>query len=196
MAARIMPRAREELAEFEPLFEIIEETLGFVPTNLFAMANNPELLRAFAGLSGVITGPGVVEAELKRLISFVASSATGSMYCQAHSAHSARRAGASDEKIRASVDFETSPLFDDRERAALRLARNAASLPNGVEDEDFQVLRKYFKEDEILEIVALVSLLGFLNRWNDTLATRLEESPRAFAESALSRMGWYVGKHR
>jgi len=191
-----MPQAREELAEFEPLFDIMEETLGFVPTSLYAMARNPTLLRSFAGLAANIMGPGRVELELKRLISFVASSTAGCMYCQAHTAHGSHRAGASADRIRAALDFETSPAFDDRERAALRFARDAASTPNGVVDGHFKELRKHFHEDEILEIVALISLFGFLNRWNDTVATRLEESPRAFAESVLSPVGWHVGKHR
>jgi hypothetical protein len=38
-------------------------------------------------------------------------------------------------------------------------------------------------------------LLGFLNRWNDTLATPLETGPRNFAECHLAATGWEIGKH-
>jgi hypothetical protein len=41
--------------------------------------------------------------------------------------------------------------------------------------------------------VSVISLFGYLNRWNDTLATTLEESARAFGENSLP--GWSVGKH-
>ena len=39
-------------------------------------------------------------------------------------------------------------------------------------------------------------MYGFFNRWNDTLATALEEGPAAFATNVLSDVGWEAGKHR
>ena len=62
-------------------------------------------------------------------------------------------------------------------------------------DEDFEDLRKHFIEYQIVEIVSVVSMFGFLNRWNDTLATPLEAEPIEFGEKHLSGNGWSVGKH-
>ena len=75
------------------------------------------------------------------------------------------------------------------------MAARAGSVPNGVEDEDFDELRKHYNEREIVEIVAVISLFGFLNRWNDTLATELEASPLRFADAHLAAHGWQPGKH-
>ena len=72
-------------------------------------------------------------------------------------------------------DFENSPLFDDKEKAALRFGFAAGSVPNGVTEAHFTELRKYFSEEEVVELGATVALFGFLNRWNDTFGTPLEE---------------------
>ena len=51
-------------------------------------------------------------------------------------------------------------------------------------------------ESEIVEIVATISLFGFLNRWNDTMATELEELPEKVAKSTIKdTFGWDIGKH-
>jgi len=98
-------------------------------------------------------------------------------------------------QIAAVWSYDTSPFFSDAERAALALAQAAGSVPNTADASHFETLKKYFSENEILEIVGIVALFGFLNRWNDTLATPLEESPLIFAESHLGVNGWAVGKH-
>jgi len=192
---RVEPLSRESLSDFEPFFRIVEEGMGFVPSSLYTMAHKPALLQAFAGLSGTILAPGRIEPALKSLVSFVASRAAGCVYCQAHTGHTSHRNGVSEEKLQAAFEYETSPLFDDRERAALRLAQHAALVPNAASDTDFEALRKHFDDEEILEIVSVVALFGYLNRWNDTLATTLEQAPRAFGERALGASGWAAGKH-
>ena len=57
--------------------------------------------------------------------------------------------------------------------ATLDFAVAAASVPNAVTDDMFVVLRKHWTEEQIVEIVGVIALFGFLNRWNDTLATPL-----------------------
>ncbi len=193
--ARIDPLSREELSEFEPFFQIVEQVMGFVPNSLFTLGRRPELLRAFAGLSGAVLGPGQLSPELKQLVAFVASRAAGCRYCQAHTASSAARAGASPEKLDAAFEYATSPLFSDAERAALRLANDASLLPNAAEDSHFEELRKHWSEAEIVEIMAVIALFGWLNRWNDTLATELEGEPLAFARDHLQSHGWEPGPH-
>ena len=81
------------------------------------------------------------------------------------------------------------------QRAALRLARDAAQLPNAVTEKHFDELRQYFDDGELVEIVAVISLFAFLNSWNDTMATPLENPPITFAQEHLTGNGWAVGKH-
>ena len=91
--------------------------------------------------------------------------------------------------------YETSPLFSDAERAALSFAQCAAMVPNSVTDEHFAELRKHFSEVEIVEILSVVSIFGYFNRWNDSMATELEAGPKAAAEKHLKGMGWSIGRH-
>ncbi len=192
---RLAPRERTELADFEPLLKGVEGAMGFVPNSFYALAHWPELLQSFSGFAGTILAPGTIDAGLKQLIAFMSSNAAGCRYCQAHTSHSAERRGVGADKIDAVFEYETSPLFTQPERAALRVAARAATVPNGVQDEDFDELRKHYDEREMVEIVAVISLFGFLNRWNDTLATELEASPLSFASEHLAPRGWELGKH-
>jgi len=192
---RVAPLAREELSEFEDFFSMIEQAMGFVPNSMLTLGRRPELLRAFAGLSGQVLAGGSVPPELKQLVAFVASQSSGCRYCQAHTAHGAERRGVALAKIEAAFEFEDSPLFSEAERAALRLARDAALVPNETRDEHFAALREHFSEEEIVDLVAVVSMFGWLNRWNDTMATELESGPLAFAGDHLSSRGWRVGDH-
>jgi alkylhydroperoxidase family enzyme len=104
--------------------------------------------------------------------------------------------GAEGAKIANVWSYETSDLFSDAERAALRLAHHAALVPNLATEEDFEEVRRYFDDGEIVEIVAIVALFGFLNRWNDTMATDLEPDPFAVSNDVIARAGWEPGKHR
>jgi alkylhydroperoxidase family enzyme len=132
---------------------------------------------------------------LRNLVSQMASRASGCGYCMAHTAHTAGRVGVPDPKEDALWEYETSPLFSAAERAALRVAQGAAQAPNAVTDEDFAELKRYYSEEQIVDIVAVIALFGFLNRFNDTMATQLESSPLEAGRRFLAEKGWTAGKH-
>jgi uncharacterized peroxidase-related enzyme len=192
--ANMEPLRREEHPELEELFALYDETLSFVPNSLFTMARRPEILRAFSDLITQIWRTGTLPRPLKPLIGIVASVAAGCRYCQAHEAVDAKMRGVSDEKISAVWDFERSPLYDEAERAALRFARDAALVPNEVTPARFADLRRHWDDGQIVEILAVVGLFGFLNRWNDSMATDLEPIPHAFATERYEDR-WEPGKH-
>ena len=194
--AHIAPKAREELAEFEPLFQAVEDALGFVPNSYFTMGHRPEILKSFSWLAATVLSPkGEVSPEMKQLVALMASTSSGCRYCQAHTASSAARIGGSEAKVRGVFEFETSDLFSDAERAALRLARDAALVPNAATPAHFEELKRHFTDAQVVEIMSVVSLFGWLNRWNDTMATDLEEEPLGFASATLAPGGWEPGKH-
>ena len=191
----VTPVPREDLTELEPMFQMVEASMGFLPNSMLTMAHWPELLQTFGGMAGTILNSGEVDPGLKQLLAFVVSNAAGCRYCQAHTSHSAEKRGVSDEKIRAAFEFETSELFTDAERAALRVALHAGMVPNAVEPEHMAELTAHFGDRGAVEVVAVISLFGYLNRWNDTMATTLESTPTAFAGSHLADKGWAAGKH-
>ena len=191
----INQKKREDLPELEPMFSMVEASMGFVPNSFFTMAHWPGLLQTFGSFAGTVLGSGELDPGLKQLIAYVASNASGCRYCQAHTSHVAEKRGVSVDKISEAFEFETSSKFDDAERAALRVAMYGAITPNGVEPSHMEDLASHYSEKQIVEIVSVISLFGFLNRWNDTMATTLEDEPKSFATNSLSSSGWKVGKH-
>jgi uncharacterized peroxidase-related enzyme len=193
---QIASMRREDCKEFETIFAITEEIMGFVPNSMLIMARDPDLLRAFAELSAVIMiRPGRLAPGLKALLMSAVSQSAGCQYCVAHSANLAASCAVPVKKVEELRRYEESPEFSEGERAALRFAYAAGQAPNGVTDAHFTELRRHFWEEDIIEMVAVLAFLGFLNRWNDTLATPLEAMPRQFAQEHLSSAGWTVGKH-
>lgn len=113
----------------------------------------------------------------------------------AHNAGGSLQQGIDEKKLAAVWEYQSSPLFSESERVALDLAIAAASQPNDVTDELFNRVKRHWTEGQIIEIVALVSYFGFMNRFNDTMATPLEDEPIEVAEKHISQHGWRLGKH-
>jgi uncharacterized peroxidase-related enzyme len=189
------PLSRDAVPEFKALFDHYENTRGFIPNSILTMSRRPGIAKAFMQLNQAVLYEGTVDEELKMLVSLIASQAAGCRYCQAHMANLSSIDQASGEKIGAVWEFESSNLFSEAEKAALRLAMKASIIPNQAEQEDFDELSEHFDEGQIVELVASVALFGYLNRWNDTMATELEEHPAKVARNTIGAGGWQPGKH-
>jgi alkylhydroperoxidase family enzyme len=193
--ARIDPVPREQLGEFEAYFQEIEQLAGYLPNAYLTVAHQPALLRGLQALSAALRSMHSVDTGLKVLMSHLASSAVGCRFCEAHTSKTAATNGVDQAKIAAIWEFETSELFSEPERAALRLALAMGQAPNAVTDAHFTDLRACYDEAQIVEMVAAVCNFGFWNRWNDTVATDLEEPVWNFANALLSPRGWSAEKH-
>jgi uncharacterized peroxidase-related enzyme len=194
--AHMGPLPKETHPELAEAFATFEHILGFVPNSLLTMQRKPRIVEGFEALTRAVMDPdGEVDAGFKRLLAHVASRAAGCQYCQAHSLVAAGLRGVLEDKLAELWDYRTSPLFSDAERAALDFALAAGSVPNAVTAEHFARLRPHWSEEQIVEILAAVCLYGFLNRWNDSMATDLEEIPHAIGQRYLAGIGWDGGKH-
>jgi alkylhydroperoxidase family enzyme len=193
---RIQARRPEETPENADIWARFSQFYGGQPPNsMLTMAHVPGLVRAFSDLTAAcIRNPGTVAAELKWLVAHMASRGAGCRYCTAHTLQNGGKIGLSAEKLDAVWSYETHPLFSEAERAAMSLALSAGQ--NSVTDADFAALRPHFDDRQIAEIVAVIALFGFLNRWNDTIGTTLEPAALEFAEQRhLESHGWNVGPH-
>ena len=161
----------------------------------FEMGHWPELREAWNNVIQLVFPEREVTGELKQLVFTIASLASGCRHCQSHGAYHLHKIGVPDEKIQALWSFETSDLFTDAERAALRLALAAGASPNATEPENFIEMREHFSEMQIIEILAVISVGGYLNRWNDTIATVTDQESIDFADQVLRPVGWNPGKH-
>jgi uncharacterized peroxidase-related enzyme len=183
--------------ETQKLAEFFNETLGFCPNSVLTMQYRPAISKAFINLNiAVMENNGRVTSALKRMIGWVSSNASGCRYCQAHTIRAAERYGAKQEQLDNIWEYKTHPSFSDAERAALDFALAASILPNAV-DETIKInLHKYWNEGEIVELLGVISLFGYLNRWNDSMGTTIENGAIESAQLFLGKKGWEVGKHK
>jgi uncharacterized peroxidase-related enzyme len=190
-------------AEMEPELrahvQFFKGPLGVIPNSVRTMAHRAPIARAFTDLNiAVMTDYGSgVTPEFKRLIGYVSSFASGCLYCQAHMILASERFNASEERLNDVFDFEASAHFSEAEKAALAFAHAATQVPNAVTTEVGARLRAHWDEGQIVEIMGVVALFGYLNRWNDSMGSALEDLPISRGEERLaSATGWSVGKHR
>ena len=180
----------KELAKF------FNETLGFCPNSVLTMQRRPEISRAFINLNkAVMANHGRVTSALKRMIAWVSSNATGCRYCQAHAIRAAERYGAEQQQLNNIWEYRTHPSFSEAERAALDFSLQASQVPNAVDETIKERLYTYWDEGEIVEMLGVISLFGYLNRWNDSMGTTLEKGAIESGDKYLGKHGFEVGKH-
>jgi alkylhydroperoxidase family enzyme len=194
---RLDPLPPETTPEMKEEFGSFLKTLGFVPNSVLTMQRKPKLAKAFVQIQRAIWDPdSKVDRGLKRLIAHVASFTAGDAYSMAHTASGALHFGVDAAKLTAVRNYKESPLFSAAECAAFDLAIAANLNPNAVNDAIFVELRKHWSEEQIVELVGVIAMAGFLSRWNVTMATPLEEEPNEVGEKYLRPLGWRAGQHK
>ena len=71
----------------------------------------------------------------------------------------------------------------------------ASVIPNGVDKSLKTRLYTHWNEGEIVEMLGVISLFGYLNRWNDSMGTSIEEGAIESGNTYLAKQGWDKGKH-
>lgn len=192
----VTPLPADHDAEVESLARFFNETLGFCPNSVLTMQHRPEIAKAFIGLNkAVMANQGRVTSDLKRLIGYLSSLSAGCQYCQAHTIRAAERYGAAPDKMAHIWEFRTHLAFSDAERAALEFALAASAVPNGMNETVSAELHRHWNEGEIVEMMGVIALFGYLNRWNDSMGTQLEGPAQESGQTYLSGHGWTGGKH-
>lgn len=192
----VTPLAADANPEVAELARFFNETLGFCPNSVLTMQRRPAIAKAFIELNmAVMENKGRVTSGLKRLIGYLSSHATGCRYCQAHTIRAAERYGVEREQMENIWAFRTHPAFNEAERVALEFSIAASGIPNAVDEALQTQIRAHWDEGEIVEILGVIALFGYLNRWNDSMATTLEEGAEGSAQQWLGAEGWEKGKH-
>ncbi len=192
----VTPLFSEHDLETKELAEFFNETLGFCPNSVLTMQRRPAISKAFINLNkAVMANEGRVTSALKRLIAWVSSNATGCRYCQAHAIRAAERYGAEKAQLDNVWEYRTHAAFSDAERAALDFSLAASMVPNAVDAKIKEALYVHWNEGEIVEMLGVISLFGYLNRWNDSMGTSLEDDAIDSGNQYLGKHGFEVGKH-
>ncbi len=192
----VNPKSSVNDPDLEKLVAFYNETLGFCPNSVMTMHHRPIIATSFIEMNkAVMENKGRVTSALKRLIGYISSYTAGCNYCQAHTIRAAERYSATEDQLQNIWDYKTHAAFSEAERAALDFAFAASVIPNAVNDEIANALRKHWDEGEIVEILGVVALFGFLNRWNDSMGTQMETGAIESGNKFLKEKGWSVGKH-
>ena len=194
--ALVTPLSTDHDDTTKELAAFFNETLGFCPNSVLTMQRRPAISQAFINLNkAVMANDGRVSSSLKRMIAWVSSNATGCRYCQAHAIRAAERYGAEKEQLDNIWDYRTHEAFSEAERAALDFSLQASQVPNTVDAAIKQRLYTYWDEGEIVEMLGVISLFGYLNRWNDSMGTTIETGAVQSGKQHLGKHGWEEGKH-
>lgn len=194
--ALVNPLSAEHDLETQELAKFFNETLGFCPNSVLTMQHRPAISMAFINLNkAVMANEGRVTSALKRMIAWVSSNATGCRYCQAHAIRAAERYGAEQEQLDNIWEYKTHAAFSEAERAALDFSLAASQVPNAVNAEIKARLYQHWDEGEIVEMLGVISLFGYLNRWNDSMGTTMESGAIESGNQFLGKHGFVVGKH-
>ncbi len=130
-------------------------------------------LNPFAAAPGLMQswlefGKGVLQSDLEDslmdLVKIRASQINRCAFCLHMHTAAARRNGETEERLYLLDAWRESPLYGDRERAALAWTESLTLLPEAHAPEDvYQALRAQFTEEEQ---VALTLLIVAINGWN------------------------------
>jgi len=193
----VAPLDKNASKKAEEMASFYQETLGFTPNSLFTMMHRPRIADAFVEMNkAVMENKGRVTSALKRQIAYLSSMSTGCRYCEAHAIRAAERYGSDPDQLANIWEYKTHPAFTDAERAAFDLSIAASSVPNGVDDAISENMRQHWEDGEIVEILGVIALFGYLNRWNDSMGTKLEEPAAEDGNKLLGSHGWNRGKHQ
>jgi AhpD family alkylhydroperoxidase len=127
---------------------------------------SPEAMKAVAALEAYVKGSGL-EPSLIELIKTRASQINGCAYCLHMHTRDARAKGESEERLYLLDAWRESPLYTDRERAALAWTEAVTLVSQThVPDEVYEAARRYFSEEELVKLTIAVATI---NTWNRIL---------------------------
>ncbi len=123
----------------------------------------PDAYQAMLALSTYAKRSGL-EPSLLDLVDVRASQINGCAFCLAMHLHEARARGESEERLLLLDAWRETPLYTERERAALAWTEALTRLgPEGVSDEVYEELRRHFSEEEIAKLSLKIVVI---NSWN------------------------------
>jgi AhpD family alkylhydroperoxidase len=123
----------------------------------------PDGIKAMMALEASFEKSGL-EESLRHLVKLRASQINGCAFCIHMHTTDARKHGDSEMRLYMLNAWRESPLYSDRERAALAWTEALTLLPQtGAPDADYELVKAQFSE---AEQVQLTLLIGAINVWN------------------------------
>jgi alkylhydroperoxidase family enzyme len=119
---------------------------------------------------------GILPIPLKEMVRVLISMKHFCGYCSTVRSNIAMDRGLTEEKLLATMDYEKSNLFDEREKAALRFATLFKDSDDGIDsDQAYEDLKKHFNEEEIIELALLCAQTDGVGKFARSLKMRTWE---------------------
>lgn len=161
----------------DALFDRLERERKVPTANIFrALANAPGILDAFLTYANAIRA-STLSPKLRELAILTVGHCTASEYEIAHHQSHGLKAGISEQQLQAIPDFETSPLFDELERAVMAVAKES-TLKVNVSDQTWQAAAQFLNEQQQVELALNVAWYNSGVRIMGALNIELEEGYR------------------
>ncbi len=180
--------------DYRPMLKLVEQLIGVVPNCDPVLEIWPTGFRTYnllvpnmLNLPAALVGQGAPK-DLTGLAMYASSRAAECMYCSAHTCSFALRRGTKPEAL---VGNYTEPV----EAAVARVAEAISRVPADITRADVEEIERYLPPSEIEWIVLSVAMMGFLNKFMDTMGIELEEAAINDVEDLIGPTGWKVGKH-
>jgi len=139
------------------IYERLQASRGVPTGNIWrALANAPNLLDRILSLADELRHGVTIETRFRELAVLMVGVVAKSQYEFDHHWNAARKAGLAGEMLAAMEQFETSPLFDESERAVLRYAKEVTATGE-VEDATWDALRAHFGDRQATEITITIA---------------------------------------
>jgi len=168
--SRISRLDRSEVTtEMAALYDKAFAQRGNVPNMFRVMAHRPEIFSTMQAHFAAVLNTGTVSTKLKELIIVRTSQVNNTPYCLASHTILARGLGWTDDQLSNLADWSKRDDFTPAEKAALRLAETVTRDPHSVSDEQFAVLRTFYSEGEVVELLCAIGLFNYFNRFNNAL---------------------------
>lgn len=127
--------------------------------------------KAMLGISAYLA-KSPLEKKLQHLIEYRVSQINGCAYCLDMHSKDLRHEGETEQRIYMLSAWRESPMYTDRERAALAWAESVTLLGEGhVPDEVFEQARKEFTDEELIDLTLAVAAINSWNRLNIAFRT-------------------------
>ncbi len=133
-------------------------------------ARTPRVFAAIALLYGALDRrSSPIEPSLRSLITVRVSQINGCHFCVDLNSFIVLRRGVEPDKLAALAEFETSPVFSEREKAALSYAEAVTDSNRQTSPAHFERLRRCFNDDAIIELTALIAFQNLSSKFNAAL---------------------------
>jgi len=149
------------------VFKNFEKDTGNVPEWVRVMAHRPEILKEFTELFKSIMGGGGVEPYLKWKIAYTVSNVLRCPFCVDVTEKMLVKLGADKKMIEKTKNMKDLP---EGEKDILELVKDVTDNAHLDKPETFERLREKFSEPQIVEIISVIGLFNYINRFNNTLA--------------------------